>query len=293
VEWNYFKWAGHEANWSNDVKDTGIDFLAEDTATFKQWAQVNAVVDVLAPNYIKAHPQAAAISFTGQPTTDFVSTSELVYGDYGRQLLAMVDYIAANYPVDSISFTELFYYSDGYGPDDKASYLAYSGRTDWPRTSDGTIDRNDSTIGAWRTHMLDIFVDQAVAIAHSHGKQFYLDVKLSLGNLGNCSNECGTNYHVVLIHTDKIIVWAYYALDGYAPEYLTTVAQFLSSFGPDRVILSLGLWDSTLPQTPPDMLRRAILATQAGGIANLWITPNILMTPQHWQVLSDLWGPQP
>jgi hypothetical protein len=292
VEWNYFKWAGHDATWSNDVKDTGIDFLAEDAARFKPWAQVNAVIDVLGPNYIKAHPQAAAVSFTGQTSTDFVSTSELVYGDYGKQLLAMVDYIAANYPVDSISLTELFYYSDGYGADDKASYLAYSGNTDWPRDSSGVIDRNNDSIGAWRTHMLDVFVDQAVAIAHSHGKKLYLDVKISLNNLANCSNECGTNYHVVLIHTDRIIVWAYYDLDNYAPEYLTTVSQFLSSFGNDRVILSVGLWDDVYPQTPPDMLRRAILATQAGGINNLWITPNILMTPQHWQVLKDLWGPK-
>ncbi len=293
AEWAYFKWAGNEANWSNDVKDTGIDFLAEDTARFGKWAHIDAVVDVLAPSYIKAHPQAAAISFIGQPSTDFISTSELVYGDYGRQLLAMIEYIAANYPVNSISITELFYYSEGYGPDDKALYLAYSGRTDWPRLADGTIDRDAPSIGNWRTHMLDIFLDKGVAIAHRYGKEFYVDVKLNLSNLSSCSNECGTNYHVVLEHTDRIVVWAYYDLDAYAPEYLTTISQFLVPFGSNRVIVSLGLWDDIYPRTPADALRRAIISAQAGGMSNFWITPNTLMTPDHWSVLTGLWGPKP
>jgi len=49
--------------------------------------------------------------------------------------LAMIQYIAENYPVDSISVNEMFYHADGYGPDDKTAFTAYSGLPDWPRTS--------------------------------------------------------------------------------------------------------------------------------------------------------------
>ena len=293
AEWAFFKWSGHEANWSSDVRDTGVDFLAEDTARFGKWAHVDAVVDVLAPSYIRAHPEAAAVSFTGQPSTDFISTRELVYGAYGQQLLAMIEYIAANYPVDSISITELFYYSDGYGADDKALYMAYSGNADWPRLANGVINRDDVTIGNWRTHMLDLWLDKAVASAHKYGKKFFVDAKLSLGNLNQCSNECGTEYHVVLQHTDRIVVWAYYGLDNISMPYMTTIAQFLKSFGSDRVILSFGLWDATRPQTSPESLRLALAAAQAGGISDFWITPSILMTPQHYQVLHDVWATSP
>ena len=74
TEWTYFKWAGHENVWSNDVKDTGIDFLLDDSTRFGKWAHVNAVVDVFAPNYILAHPDKAAISVDGVHSTNLVSS---------------------------------------------------------------------------------------------------------------------------------------------------------------------------------------------------------------------------
>jgi hypothetical protein len=299
VEWTYFEWAGHEANWSYPVRDNGIDYLAQDSQRFGQWAHVDAVVDVLSPNYIQAHPGSAAIRVNGVPSPDLVSTTELTTGEYGRQLLSMIEYIAANYPVDSISLTELFYHIDGYGPDDKVLYLAYSGRTDWPRNSDGTIAVNDKSIGDWRTHALDVYLDRIVAICHQYGKQFYLDVGLTLDygynvdSLNHITNEHGTNYRVVLEHTDKIVVWGYFSLDQFPPEFLLDVAQFLNQFGRDRVILSIGLWGRNGPVVGADELRRGILASQAGGMPNLWITPGSLMTTAHWQVLDQLWGPTP
>ena len=298
VEWTYFKWTGHEANWASSVRDTGNDFLALDTARFGQWAQVNAVVDVLAPNYIKTHPGTAAINASGVPSTDLVSTTELTSGEFGRQLLAMITYIAANYPVNSISLTELFYHTDGYGPDDKASYMVYSGNPDWPRNTDGTIAIMDKSIGDWRTHVLDVYLDQLVVACHKYSKLFYLDVGLTLDygftpeSLNHVTNEHGTNYNVVLEHTDRIVIWGYFALDNFTPEYLTDVSQFLTQFGQDRVILSIGLWGRNGPVVSADELRRGILASQAGGMPNLWITPGSLMTASHWQVLDTLWGPR-
>jgi hypothetical protein len=295
VEWTYFKWAGHEANWSNDVKGTQIDYLAEDAMIFGKWAHVNAVVDVFAPNFIQAHPEKAAISFLGQPSQNLVSTTELVSGEFGQQLLDMIEYIAANYPVDSISLTELFYHSDGYGSDDKASYLAYSAqiddpRTDWPRTEDGHIDINHPSIGNWRTHVMDVYLDKIVAACHRHGKKFFMDVALSLDNLTNITNEHGTNYAVVLEHTDKLIIWGYFDLDNYPPQYFYDIAQFLNGFGKDHVILSIGLWSQGGGATTAGNLKAAILASQAGGMPNLWITPGTLMAADHWKVLEDLWG---
>lgn len=296
VEWTYFKWAGHPSQWASPVRDTGIDYLAQDTARFGQWAQVNAVVDVLAPNYIAAHPSTAAINASGVASTDLVSTSELTTGEFGRQLLDMIAYIAANYPVNSISLTELFYHVDGYGPDDKALYLAYSGRSDWPRNPDGSIAVLDKSIGDWRTHALDVYLDKIVLACHQYGREFFLDVGLTLDyghtvdSLNHMTNEHGTNYRVVLQHTDKIVIWGYFSLDEFDPEYLQDVARFLTQFGPDRVILSIGLWGRANPEVTASELERGILASQAGGISDIWITPGSLMTPAHWQVLDTLWG---
>jgi hypothetical protein len=120
-DWTYFAWAGHQDNWSSAVRTTGIDYLADDSRRFSQWAHVTAVVDALAPRYIQAHPEAAAVSWNGVPSQNLVGTMELVEGDFGQQLLVMMDAVAANYPVNSVSISELFYHTDGYGARDKAA----------------------------------------------------------------------------------------------------------------------------------------------------------------------------
>ena len=292
TEWAYFKWAGHTADWSSAVTDTGVDILADDSATYGQFAQVNAVIDVYAPNYIAAHPDKAAINVLGQPSPNLVSTAELVNGQFGQKLLDMVQYIAANYPnVDSISITELSYRIDGYGPDDLALYSAATGRTDWPRQSNGQVNIDDPSIGNWRSAVLGQFLGRATAIAHQYGKQLYMDVSVSYGNLSLMTNNKGTNYNVVLQNVDKIVVWDYFGEDGYPPTYSQDIAQFLTKFGLGRVILSVGLWGASGTTVSAADFKSAIQAAQAGGMPNIWICPGSMMGADHWQVLKDLWGP--
>ncbi|HVM73115.1 MAG TPA: hypothetical protein VMT91_15230 [Anaerolineales bacterium] len=292
-EWTYFKWAGHTANQSSDVTSTGIDFLADDSATYGQFASINAVVDVFSPNYILANPSKAAINASGQPDPNLVSTAELVNGAYGQELLDMIQYIAANYPrVGSISITELSYRVDGYGPDDLALYTAATGNKDWPRNSDGTINIDDPAIGNWRSAVLGQYLNRAAALVHQYGKQLYMDVSVSYGNLGLMTNNMGTNYSVMLQNVDKIVAWDYFALAGYPASYSQNVAQYLATFGLNRVFLSVGLWGPNNTTISAADLQASIQASQAGGMPNIWICPGSMMTSAHWQVLDTLWGPQ-
>jgi hypothetical protein len=290
VEWTYFKWAGHESVWANDVKDSQIDYLMEDALRFGQWAHVNAVVDIFAPNYILAHPDQAAINWLGIHSEYLVGTMDLVDGEFGEMVLDMIEAIARDYPVDSISITELFYHSDGYGPKELAAYMAYTGRDDWPRHENGLIDIDDTSIGDWRGYELDRWLDRAVTVAHAHGKQIFMDVALSLDDLTKVTNEHGTNYNLVLEHMDKLVIWAYLDLDNYPPEYLFDIADFLTRFETDRIILSIGLWSDQAAAITPEVLERAILSSQQGAMPNIWITPSSLMQTGHWQVLADVWG---
>jgi len=292
VEWAFFKWAGHEANWSGVVEDTGIDFLAEDSARYGQWADINAVIDVFSPNYITSNPDKAAINVLGERSPNLVSTAELVHGAFGQMLLDMVGYIAANYPnVDSISITELFYRIDGYGPDDLALYTAATGQVDWPRQSNGQVDIDDPSIGNWRSAVLGEFLGRATAIAHQYGKQLFMDVGISYGNLSLMTNNKGTNYNVMLQNVDKIVVWDYFGEDGYAPEISRDIAAYLTQFGNDRVILSIGLWGISGTTVTATDFNTAIQSAQAGGMPNLWICPGSMMSSDHWQSLKALWGP--
>lgn len=293
AEWTYFKWAGNTAYQSNDVTSTGIDFLAQDFATYSQFGSVSAVVDVFAPNYILANPSAAAINALGQPDPNLISTAELVNGAYGQRLLNMIQYISANYPyVNSIDITELSYRVDGYGASDLALFKAATGKSDWPRNSDGTINIDDASIGNWRSAVLGQWLGRATALAHQYGKQVYMDVSISWNNLGLMTNNMGTNYNIMLQNVDKIVAWDYYSLEGYAPSVSQSVGQYLATFGTNRTILSIGLWGPNNGITSPADLQAGILASQAGGMPNVWICPGSMMTATHWQVLNTLWGPK-
>jgi hypothetical protein len=96
ADWTYFPWRDHPDRWSNEVKTTGIDYLLEDSLRFGKWAHVSAVVDVLAPLYIQAHPETAAISWVGVPSQNIVGMVELVDGKFGQDLLEMIGEVAAS-----------------------------------------------------------------------------------------------------------------------------------------------------------------------------------------------------
>jgi len=183
-----------------------------------------------------AHPDKAAINALGIPSTDLVSTVEMVNGAYSQRLLAMVEYIAANYPVNSISITELQYRVDGYGPDPFrtpcvcTAYLAFSKRTDWPRNSDGSINIDGPSIGTWRSYMIGSLLSKATAIAHKYGKQLYMDVNMNVNNMALMEITLD-KIQVMLQNADKIIVWGYFAEDHSRPRLLYRSVNSLASSG--------------------------------------------------------------
>jgi hypothetical protein len=290
VEWNYFKWPAHPEYWSTDVTASGADFLASDSAHFKQYGSIDAQIDVLAPNYIKAHPQAAALDARGNTSSSMVGLIELTQGNYGRLLTEMVTYIASNYPnVNSISITELIYRLDGYGPNEKASYLQFSHKGDWPRNSDGSIAIDDPSIMQWRSRILGTFLGKLAAIAHAHGKQLYLDVSSGFNNQNQFTNESGVQFDTMLQKVDKLVVWCYYYLDGSSPNSMKTAAQYLRKYGAGRIILSIGLWGPDNTVMDAGLMQQGIQSAQQGGMQNMWITPSTLMDDSHWQALKNAW----
>jgi hypothetical protein len=291
AEWTFFKWSGHEAAWSDEVKASGVDYLAENIKAFGQMAYLDASIDVLSPLYIKSHPQAAAISYDGVSSTELVSTVQLAEGTYGRQLLEMIRAVAANYPVDSISINELYYQRDGYGPDDLASYLQFSGRRDWPRTASGGIDINDASIGDWRSAELAKWIDQAQAIAHLYGKAFFVNVALNLDEANSPLLDYGQPLHAIQGKMDKILLWGFFDPENISPQTLNSAAQLLNENDrEDKFIFVIGLWNKQNQAISPQKLNQTIRMVQQGGLQDIWITPASLMDAQRWEILRSLWG---
>jgi hypothetical protein len=290
AEWTYFKWAGHNDAWSDDIKATGVDFLAEDAAHFGSWAQIDAAVDVLSPLYIQKNPEAAAISAEGIPSTNLISTMQLVDGPYGKSLLEMIAAIAANYPVNSISINEMYYQHDGYGPDDRTAYVRATGRNDWPRTADGRINTADPSIGLWRSAELARFIGQAQQIAHQYGKKLLVNVALNLNNSSSPVLDDGQQLDLLQGNIDRILLWGFFNPENVPAQDMLKAAQLLSkSDFHEKFVFVIGLWNKDNQAITAGSLKSTITAIQSGGLPNIWITPATIMNDDIWNVVTSFW----
>jgi hypothetical protein len=295
VDWTYFPWRAYPDRWSAEVKSTGQDYLLEDSTRFGKWAHVSAVVDVLAPLYIQSNPQSAAVSWTGTPSKYLVSTTDLVDGQFGQEILSMLDEIATDYPINSITLTELTYYTDGFGDSDKAAYLTYTGRLDWPLNPDGTINIDEPSIGAWRSFEIGRFLEKAARILHQHGEQLFVEAHLSLDPSGQVRVENGTDFSLFLKYADRLVVRTSSDPAERSQAGMQAITQYLKRFPENRMITCIGLWSQDYDaDTPKDRMSAFSVANfqselqEVGG--DVWITPSFLMTPAHWQALQYFWG---
>jgi hypothetical protein len=217
-----------------------------------------------------------------------------VHGPFHDLLLDTLEYIAANYAVDSISLTEMSYYVYGYGPDDLALYQAYTGQDDWPRHSDGAINPDDPMIGKWRSAALGGFLEEAADRVRRHGVELWMDVSVSWGNLANEGLEYGQHYPVILGATDRLVVWAYTALNNYPSDYTAQIAAYLAArYDPARFVISVGMWNATGGVISPVDLEVALRSAQAAGAPDMWITPSHMMTDAHWGAVKAVWVSDP
>ncbi|MGB7217834.1 MAG: glycosyltransferase family 2 protein [Vicinamibacterales bacterium] len=291
TEWTYFRWAGHEDRWSNHQKGEPKDLLLITAQELRaKGFRVAAFVDLYAPRWIATHPDTAAMQTDGRPHAEQVSLTELASGEFGDLTVQMIDYLAANYPIDVINITEAAYRNTSFGPSDLASYRMASGRSDWPRTLRGRVDIDDPSVWEWKTALMERFVARAAEAAHKHGKLLYLDAAASWTDLTRDGKDFGHDYTRMLKHADHLVVWNYYALQGLPPQASRDLAQRLAAVLPsDRWTMSLGLWARGGGSVTPEEMSAAIAAAVEGGTRRIWITPGDKITDAHWNALLRAW----
>jgi hypothetical protein len=87
-------------------------------------------------------------------------------------------------------------------------------------------------------------------------------------------------------HADRIVVWNYFAMDGRSPVCWNRSRA--ASRGPAAArSFRRGAGDGVVSA---EEFGRAIRYTLEGGVSDLWITPNHLMTPAHWEALTTVLG---
>ncbi|HKS51884.1 MAG TPA: hypothetical protein VJS67_08435 [Pseudonocardiaceae bacterium] len=289
ADWTTFPWPAAPDAWSAPVRADGHDLFGDAIRVLGAGKYTSAVVDVFAERYLAAHPDLAARDSSGQRVPYQASTVELVNGELGRRLLAMIDYLARTYPIDSVDLTELQYHSEGFGEDDKQAYLAATGHSDWPRDSSGAIAVDDPSIGRWRSGLIADFVRRAADIVHAQHKELIVDVRVSRDDPSRDGEENGQCYRALLVHADRLLVWNYFGLASGSPEDTRKLAKHLSQLGRGRFIMSIGLWGPDNSVVGPDDLTIALRSSERGGVPDEWVTPYGLMTDVHWKALAFNW----
>ena len=289
-EWTYFRWNGHQAQWSSLQKKESADLLGEAVQALRLHGfRTVAIVDVYAPRLVKNDPRKAAVRFDGERSPEQVCFSELVDGDYGQQVIEMVSYLAQNYFVDAIELTELMYHSFCYNDRCLASYRKATGKGNWPMNPAGTkVDRNDPSVWEWRSAQMETFLDKVANAVHAQGKKLIVDVPVSWDDFNRHGKESGLDYARVLRHADQIVIWNYFGIEKRPPQVSYALAEALRrDFSADRFYVSIGLWESG-GGMDARTFQQGLAYTRKGGVSNIWITPNNLLTPEHWNAMASV-----
>ncbi len=295
LDWTYFKWKGHREWWSNDLKGSVSDLLKVSSEKLKQRGyNVVAIVDMFAPRYIKVHSEAAAKNFVGQKSTKEVCLQDLAHGNFGRQMLEMIGYIAKNYPIDAIDITELSYQNHCYDDRCKQAFLQASGEDRWPtRWLRGGVNVDDKKLIEWRCNEVAGIIKKMADIVHAYGKKLYVDVDVSWDNFADNSREKGQDYKKLLQYADKLVIWDYFNFAGKSPESSEKLAAYLNNnFPKNQIILSVGLWGKDGRTVRANDMGQALASSIKGGVGNFWMTPSYMLSADHWKVLGQIYKVQ-
>jgi biofilm PGA synthesis N-glycosyltransferase PgaC len=290
-EWVYFRWAGHEDAWANHQRgEPRRDLLRTAADAFHGMGlAVAAFIDLYAPRYVADHPGTAAVLADGTLSRQQVSLAELCQGAYGDLVVEMVEALARDYPIEVVDLTEASYHQTSFGPRDLASFRAHTGRADWPRDASGRPDVEDPSVWEWKSALMERLVERAARAARRHGKELWMDVSVSWKDLSREGREYGHDWRRLLRHADRIVPWDYAALEGLGPEASRRLAAYLAENVPaSHFYLSIGLW-SRQGQLSPAALSGFLEAALQGGASNIWITPDEMLSDEHWSLVLPLW----
>lgn len=130
------------------------------------------------------------------------------------------------------------------------------------------------------------FLQRVADAAHSGGKRLIVDVPVNWKDLQRRGKDSGLEYARVLQCADQIVVWNYFGVEGRSPEVSARIARDLvHSFSPEKYFVSVGLWEGQSGSLDPQSFEKGLEYTMKSGAQNIWITPNKLMTSNHWSAL--------
>ena len=293
TDWTAFPWEGHRDSWSQPVVDHGCDFVAraQDALGTRPDGSRRPrilVVDALVTGWIVRDPAIAGVDAEGTRAESFASMAQLESGEVGDRIVELVGDVAAKYQPDAVSLTELFADRYTFGEEDLASFQAWSGESDWPRTASGAIDDSALQVHEWRSHVIAGLVARAREAAARSGVPLLMEVRVKWSDPTAGRPDSGQDYPQLMDAADQLVSWDYFALGGRAPDSVGEAVRAREDRWPGRWISSVGLWGQGGTTAGPEEVAAAVESAWDGGSELVWVTPESHFTPAHWEALKGL-----
>ncbi|WP_347352934.1 hypothetical protein [Intrasporangium sp.] len=294
LDWIAFPWAGHRDIESGDVLDTGRDYVAEAIAALgcdRNGARrdIYLGIDVLFGREFTQRPGLAGVNQAGKRSDLFASVTAWKSGALTRRLADLAHELAVRYSPEAVNVTELMFDNDTFGPDDLADFKATQRAAAWPRSADGTIDRDDRRLQQWRTDALVSVVAQVKRRLAPTGVALTLDVRSPVTYDPVGRPDIGQSYPRLLEHVDRLVVWDFPGIASSGVFGAAQLGPLLFARAPDRYELEIGLWKGR-GIIPVSTLQRELRAARAQGIRSVSVTPASLFSEPVWTVLQREWA---
>lgn len=289
LDWLAYPRHGHEDAWTPRVRETRRDFVREAVDALGKGKggkrEVTLVIDALAPRLLAERPEFAGRSAAGESSDGFAGVAAWE-GELGDDLAGLAGDVARRYRPARIGVTELLFDDATFSEADLASYRAANGRTDWPRTGEGSIDADDASLGRWRTRVIRGVLERVKRAVEPVGCGLDMDVRAAWDRPEVGRAESGHGYEELLTAADRLVVWNYFALVGKGPEAGTELTRALRESLGDRFVSSTGLWAQGDGVLSPETMVQALAGTVDAGAPEVSITPASLMSAAHWDALA-------
>lgn len=293
TDWTAFPWPGHAGSESNEVSQSGRDFVAEsitalETANDGSKRDVVLTIDALLGRALKDDPAIAGRSVDGTASDSFASVNSLRHGEAGTRLASLAAAVAMKYTPTAVNITELMFDDFTFGRDDLEDFKATTGSTDWPRNGDGSIDASDPRINTWRSEATGDIVRKVSAAVEPHGVKVEMDVRSPRDSPSGDRADSGHDYDLLLTEVDRLHVWEYVGLNSEQSPKTRELAESMNRRAGSRMSLSVGLW-SNEGRISAGEFGTALREAALGGATSVSVTPASLMEDQHWEELRKAW----
>ena len=294
TDWIAFPWPDQPGMESSQVSRSGRDFVAEaitalETADDGSKREVVLTIDVLLDRALKEDPSLAGRSVDGAESASFASVWALRHGKAGKRLASLAAAVARKYKPSAVNLTELMFDDFTFGNDDLEDFKVTTGSTDWPRSSDGSINVSDPRIHAWRSAAMADIVRKVGAAVEPYGANLDMDVRSPRDSPSGDRADSGHDYDLLLTQVDRLHVWEYVGLNSERSPKTRELAESMNRRAGSRMSLSVGLWSEDGRISAGEFgtaLRNAAL----GGASSVSVTPASLMEDQHWEELRKAWS---